>query len=173
VPIPGFIITWLTFPGVVVHEFAHLLFCHLTGTRVLRVCFFRFGNPAGYVIHERPASTWRHILIGVGPLFVNTSLGLAGGLAAAPVGALAGGRGAYFAALWVSVSVAMHSFPSTGDARSIWGALWRRDAPILARLVGAPLVGLIYLGALGSILWLDLAYGMGVAVLLPRYLDPA
>jgi hypothetical protein len=169
--LPGLIMALLTFPGVVVHEFAHLLFCVLTGTRVAKVCFFRFGNPAGYVIHERPASTWAHILIGVGPLFVNTALGLAGGLAADPLAAAAGAWWAYYAVLWVAVSVAMHSFPSTGDARSIWGALWRRDAPILARLAGAPLVGLIYLGALGSIFWLDLAYGVGVAVVLPRYLD--
>jgi len=33
--IPGFIITWLTFPGVIIHEFAHKFFCSLTGTKVL------------------------------------------------------------------------------------------------------------------------------------------
>jgi hypothetical protein len=169
VVIPGFIITWLTFPGVVVHEFAHLFFCQLTGTRVLKVCFFRLGNPAGYVVHERPASTWSHLLIGIGPLFVNSALGLGAGLAAAPVGELAG-RGAYYGTLWLAVSIATHSFPSTGDARAIWGALWRRDAPLLARILGAPLVGLIYAGALGSFFWLDLAYGVGIAVMLPRYL---
>jgi len=171
--IPGFLITCATFPGVIVHEFAHLVFCQLTGTRVIKVCFFRFGNPAGYVIHERPASTWRHILIGVGPLFVNTFLGLAAGLFAAPLGGSADSRGAYMATLWIAVSVAMHSFPSTGDARAIWGAVWRRDAPFLARLLGAPIVGLIYLGALGSLFWLDLAYGVAVAVGIPRLLDLA
>lgn len=35
--IPGFIVAMLTFPGIIVHEFAHKLFCSLTGTRVLEV----------------------------------------------------------------------------------------------------------------------------------------
>ena len=72
--IPGFIISWLTFPGVIVHELAHKLFCNYTGTPVRQVCYFRLGNPAGFVIHERPTSQWRHILIGIGPLFVTTVL---------------------------------------------------------------------------------------------------
>lgn len=168
--IPGFIITCLTFPGVIVHELAHALFCGLTGTRIVKVCLFRFGNPAGYVMHERPASPWRHILIGVGPLFVNTLLGLGIGVVAQPLAGSPADAGAYIALLWLAVSVAMHSFPSTGDARAIWGAVWRRDASLLAKLLGAPLVGVIYLGAAGSFVWLDLAYGVGVAAVLPRLL---
>src|ERR1039458_3184559 len=100
-PVPGFIITCLTFPGVVVHEFAHALFCQMTGTRILKVCFFRFGNPAGYVLHERPASTWHHILIGIGPLFVNTLLGLGIGVVAVPLGGSPDGKAAYFGLLWL------------------------------------------------------------------------
>src|SRR5579862_7910264 len=83
--IPGFLIAILTFPGVIVHEFAHLLFCKLTGTPVLKVCYFRIGNPAGYVIHGQPPSVWKHILIGIGPFFVNTLIGLVMGIAAMPM----------------------------------------------------------------------------------------
>jgi hypothetical protein len=71
---------------------------------------------------------------------------------------------------WLAVSVAMHSFPSTRDASSIWHALWAEKAPGTARLVGTPLVGLIFVGAIGSVFWLDLAYGVGVALALPRAL---
>jgi hypothetical protein len=162
--IPGFIITWLTFPGVIVHELAHLAFCRITNTPVLQVCYFRFGNPAGFVIHEPPSSIWRHILIGIGPLFVNTltglTIGAALGLMRIEIDELSLVSGT---ALWLGVSIAMHSFPSTGDAQSIWAALWVAGTPLAARLVGAPLVGLIYLGALGSILWLDLIYGMALS----------
>ena len=166
--IPGFIISILTFPGVVVHEFAHRLFCRLTGTRVMRVCYFRFGNPAGYVIHEAPESVWRHILIGIGPFFVNTALGLLAGLLAVGKSLHAGQlKGEGFFLVWLGLSIAIHSFPSTGDAKSIWRALWGKGAPLSAKLVGAPLVGLIFLGALGSFFWLDLAYGIGVAMVLP------
>ena len=169
--IPGFIITWITFPGVIVHELGHQIFCRLTGTRVLEVCYFRFGNPAGYVIHERPTSVWKHMLIGIGPFIVNSGFGFLLGLIATrhlwehESTKLVGGI-----LIWLAVSVAMHSFPSTGDAKSIWQALWGEQAPILARFLGTPLVGIIYLGAVGSIFWLDLLYGAGVALGLPRVL---
>jgi Putative zincin peptidase len=169
--LPGFLITLLTFPGVVVHELAHQLFCRWTGTRVLRVCYFRLGNPAGYVVHERPTSVWKSILIGVGPLFVNTAAGLAIALVAIALHRSRHPNPWLFAALiWLAIAVAMHSFPSTGDARAIWSALWARGAPLTARLFGTPLVGLIYLGAFASIFWLDLAYGLGVAIGIPYLL---
>lgn len=120
--IPGFIITWITFPGVIVHELAHKLFCHWTGTKVLQVCYFRFGNPAGFVIHEKPATVWTHMLIGIGPLFVNSMLGLAIGLLALLFKQRA--EPLFLGLIWLAISVAMHSFPSTGDAKSIWTAIW-------------------------------------------------
>jgi hypothetical protein len=166
--IPGFIITWLTFPGVIIHEFAHKFFCSLTGTKVLEVCYFRFGNPAGFVIHEQPATVWQHILIGIGPLFVNTGLGLLLGALALPLKHSA--PAVFYVLFWLAISVAMHSFPSSGDAKSIWNAVWNHSAPISAKLVGTPLVGVIFLGAIGSIFWLDLIYGVAVVVLIPEWL---
>src|SRR3569833_1494434 len=119
--IPGFIVTWATFPGVIVHEFGHLLMCRFTETPVREVCYFRLGNPAGYVIHERPSSTWKHILIGFGPLIVNSTFGFLLGLIASRhflhevnlqvIGGIL---------VWLAVSIAMHSFPSRGDAQSLW-----------------------------------------------------
>lgn len=50
--IPGIVISVLTFPGVIVHEAANLLFCRFAGLAVFDVRYFRFGNPAGYVLHE-------------------------------------------------------------------------------------------------------------------------
>ena len=166
--IPGFIITWLTFPGVIIHEFAHKFFCSLTGTKVLEVCYFRFGNPAGFVIHEKPATIWHHVLIGIGPLFVNTGLGLLIGILAMPIKLSI--PPAFFILFWLAISTAMHSFPSTGDAKNIWKAVWDHDAPFSAKVVGTPLVGLIYLGAIGSVFWLDLIYGVAVVVFIPEWL---
>jgi len=171
--IPGFIITWITFPGVIIHELAHKLFCQWTGTKVLQVCYFRFGNPAGFVVHEAPSSVWRSILIGVGPLFVNTAIGFAVGLLIIPLKNLGSDLGAFFTILvvWLSVSIAMHSFPSTGDARSIWSAVWRKEVPIAAKIVSVPIVGMIFVGAVGSVVWLDLLYGIGVVAGLPYLLN--
>ncbi|MDM8000139.1 MAG: DUF3267 domain-containing protein [Dehalococcoidia bacterium] len=165
----GQLITVLTLPGVVVHELAHVLFCLLTATRVTRVRLFRFGNPAGYVIHDRPSSAWKTILIGIGPFFVNTGLGFVIALSALVLR----GNGrmestALFAVLiWLGVSIAMHSFPSKGDAKGIWGTVFDRSHPLLARIAAVPIVGLIYLGALGSVVWLDLVYAVAVTIGLP------
>lgn len=168
--IPGFLITWATFPGVIVHELAHKIFCHLTGTRVIEVCYFRFGNPAGFVIHETPSSPWKHILIGFGPLVVNTVVGFWIALMAYGLKNSPGDEGVLFPILmYLAVSIAMHSFPSTGDASSIWQGIWKQPSSILTKVVGTPLVGLIWLGAIGSFVWLDLLYGIGVCVGLPEY----
>ncbi|WP_438444892.1 hypothetical protein [Gorillibacterium sp. sgz5001074] len=72
--------------------------------------------------------------------------------------------------IWLGVSVAMHAFPSTGDAGNIWSLLKRRETPVLVKLAGAPIVGLIYLGAVGSFFWLDAVYGVAVAGLMPYLL---
>ena len=169
--IPGFLISIATFPGVIVHELAHVFFCMVTKTRVYKVCYFRFGNPAGYVIHATPPNVWKHILIGIGPLFVNTLLGLLFGIAAALAHVnfdkLTTMSGIF---LWLAVSIAMHSFPSTGDARSIWHSVWSKGSPVTAKLFGTPLVTLIFLGAIGSIFWLDAVYGFGIVVELPKLL---
>src|SRR5437762_10128220 len=79
--IPGQLIAILTFPGVIVHEAAHQLFCRLFRVAVLDVCYFRVGNPAGYVLHEIPAYPNQQIWIGIGPFLINT---LVGALIAAP-----------------------------------------------------------------------------------------
>jgi hypothetical protein len=167
--IPGFLIAWITFPGVIIHELAHKLFCHWTGTQVLEVCYFRFGNPAGYVIHEKPTTVWKHILIGIGPLFINTALGMLIGLTALALKKTFS-EAIEYGLLWLAVSIAMHSFPSSGDAKSIWAAIWDKEAPIFAKIVGTPLVTIIFLGAIGSFFWLDLFYGIGVVVGIPSLL---
>jgi len=167
--IPGFIISIVTFPGVIVHEYAHKLFCELTGTKVLEVCYFRFGNPAGYVVHEPPTNVWKHIVIGIGPFAVNSVIGFFIGLVTSEKIFHSGSPEIVQVFLaWLPVSIAMHSFPSTGDANCIWSAVWQKGSPITARVVGTPLVGIIFLGAIGSFFWLDLLYGVAVAGWLPK-----
>jgi hypothetical protein len=72
--------------------------------------------------------------------------------------------------VWLGFSIAMHAFPSTGDARSIWCSVWSPETPVLARTITLPLVMLIYLGALGSFFWLDALYGFAIVALLPYLL---
>lgn len=168
--VPGQIVTLLTFPGVIVHETAHKLVCNMLGIRVLKVCYFRFGNPAGYVAHEKPNNAIQQIFIGIGPFLFNSIIGA---IIAFP-GALAYYSSkasiVHYVLIWLGLSIAMHSFPSTGDANSIWRAMWMKGTPLLVRLVALPVILIIYLGAIGSFFWLDLIYGVAVAFFLPRYL---
>lgn len=172
--IPGILINLLTFPGIVVHELGHLLVCRIFGVRVKKVCYFRLGDPAGYVLHEVPASATQHILIGIGPFALNS---IAGALIALP-GMLTlvrhhSGSRLDYALVWLGVSIAMHAFPSTGDAKGIWQSIWSREASVVAKLLGVPIVVFIYIGALGSMFWLDVIYGVGLPLLLAMLLIKA
>jgi hypothetical protein len=166
--IPGFVISLLTFPGVIVHEAAHQLMCRLTSTPVLGVCYFQTGNPAGYVIHDTPSSGWRHFLISVAPFLINT---IAGFLIALPVGLTIASNSTPgpldFLLGWLGLSVTMHAFPSTGDASSLWHALRAPSSSWLLRIVGFPVVGVIYLGAVLSVFWFDAIYGVAICFAVP------
>jgi hypothetical protein len=170
--IPGVVISAVTFPGVVIHELAHQLFCRWFKVPVYQVCYFRFGNPAGYVIHAQPEKWGRNVLIGIGPFFVNS---IFGALVAFPSSlrffefqGVATGLDTLL--MWLGISIAMHAIPSTGDARSMWQAVSGKKASVLAKLAVAPIVGLLYALALGSFFWLDVVYGIGVCLALPKLL---
>lgn len=167
--IPGIAISIATCPGVIVHELAHQLFCRLFKIPVFQVVYFQVGNPAGFVLHEIPPYKWQTILIAVGPFWVNTLLGALIALPAAiPVFTLNNANFLHYVLIYLGVSIAMHAFPSTGDAAEIWKEIKKDDTKLLTKLAGYPLVGLIYLGSLGSMIWLDLVYGLAVAVGIPN-----
>lgn len=173
--IPGFLITWVTFPGVIVHELAHALFCRLFGLKLFEVKYMQFvvgfGQPAGYVIHEPAKEAWKNVLVGLGPFFVNTTMGaIIAAPGAIPVLKFDSRDPLDLLLCWLGVSVAMHAFPSTGDAASMWQSLTQPETPLWTKALGFPTVGLIYLGAIGSIFWLDLIFGVAVAGFLPQFI---
>jgi len=56
--ISGPVIAARNLSRVIVHETGHFFFCRLFRLAVYDVCFLRFGNPAGYVMHE-PSGNFR------------------------------------------------------------------------------------------------------------------
>lgn len=167
--IPGIVISLVTFPGVIVHELAHQLFCRWCKVPVFKVVYFQTENPVGYVVHEVPANKWHSILISVGPFFINTLLGaLIAFPAALPVFEFNTGGLLDYILIYLGVSIAMHAFPSTGDANAIWEHIKSKDTSLLTKILGYPIVGLIYLGSLGSFFWLDLIYGVAIAIGVPN-----
>ena len=169
--VPGFLITLLSFPGVIVHEIAHQLFCRLYKVPVFEVVYFRLGNPAGYVLHEKPQRRIQTIMISIGPFIINTVIGALIGLPAAlPFYEFHNPGLLDYVLIYLGVSIAMHAFPSTGDANSIWQMVKEEGTSIWVKLLAYPIVGLIYLGSLGSFFWLDLIYGAAVVIGLPHLL---
>ncbi|TSD67689.1 DUF3267 domain-containing protein [Inquilinus sp. KBS0705] len=169
--IPGFLITLATFPGIIVHELAHQLFCRWFKVPVYRVVYFKTGNPAGYVQHEIVQNKWKSMMISIGPFIINSVLGtIIAFPAALPVFKFDNGSFLDYILIYLGVSIAMHAFPSTGDANNIWQDVKNKETPFWVKIVGYPIVGLIYIGSLGSFFWLDLAYGIALAVGFPNLL---
>ena len=170
--IPGFLIAAVTFPGVIVHEAAHLLFCKLRRVAVLQACFFQFKNPAGYVIHEPAHDFTSAFLISMGPFFVNSLLCMLFCFPAfVPVRIFGQEDFVSYFLLWLGVSIGMHAFPSTQDAK----VLWHEAREAAARfnplaIVSLPLVGVIYVANFLRIFWIDYLYGFAIGLLLPDLL---
>ena len=167
--VPGILITILSFPGVIVHELAHQLFCRWFKVPVFKVVYFQFENPAGYVLHEKSQNKLQTIMISIGPFVVNTIIGALIALPASlPIFKFDNGTPLDYLLIYLGVTIAMHAFPSRGDADAIWNAGKETDTPLWVRILGYPIVGLIYLGSLGSFFWLDVIYGVSIAIGVPQ-----
>ena len=104
----------LTFPGAVVHEWAHAAAARSRGLRVRDVVLFRpLANPAGYVRHDRARRPGDALAIAIAPFVLNTVLALLAALPFAP--ALGYGWEAGAVVLWLSWSLALHALPSFED----------------------------------------------------------
>lgn len=168
--IPGFLIALLTFPGVIVHEAAHMFFCKMRRVAVFDVCFFRIGNPSGYVIHEEIGDFTSAFLICVGPLFVNSILCVVICFPAfMPVRVFHVEHPLSYFLLWLGVSIGMHAFPSTHDANNLLQHAKQaaKDWNLLA-LLSFPLVVLIVVANVLSVVWADYLYGLALGLGLPE-----
>ncbi len=151
------IIQTITFIGVVFHEFGHKLFCDLSGVKVHKICYFRFGNPAGYVIHEAPKKFGQAFFIAVGPLI----------------------SGAFFAVLfyylstenyeeawlkyffiWLGASIATNSFPSSTDARSLWNDTNKYILKNPLAIFGYPFALIIWIANALTVIWIEIIYAV-------------
>jgi len=168
--IPGELIAVLTFPGIIVHEAAHMFFCRIGRVGVLDVCFFRVGNPAGYVIHEEIKNFNLAFFVAVGPLIVNSLLCVFICFPAfLPVRVFDLPDIPSYIMLWLGVSIGMHAFPSIQD-----GLILRQEAAKAIKrfnplaIISYPLVLLIILANVLSVIWFDALYGIAIGILLPE-----
>ena len=135
---------FLTFPGVAIHEWAHKIFCQLSGLRVIKVVYFRFGNPSGYVVHEAPQNYLQSFFVATGPIIFNSIVSV--GLAYAIIFFQSGSYWRLIF-LWLAFSVAAHAFPSSEDlsGASSDGLNHLKKGSSLLPLIGFPLIGIMWL----------------------------
>lgn len=167
--IPGQLITLLTFPGIIVHEFAHMFFCRLRKVAVLDACYFSMGNPAGYVIHENTSNFTTTFVVAMGPFIVNTLLCLLICLPAyMPVKFFNLDHPLSYFLIWLGVSIGMHAIPSNQDADNVFTQAKEKihDRNLLA-ILSFPLVGLIYIFNLLRFFWADALYGVAIGIGIP------
>jgi hypothetical protein len=167
--IPGFLISILSFPGVIVHEAAHQLFCRWFKVAIFDVCYFRVGNPAGYVMHE-PVEDFKTLwFVSMGPFFVNTALCVFFCSAAfLPMWELKISDPLAYFFYWLGISIGMHAFPSTQDLRHIWDAAPREAKRFnLLAILSFPVVGILFVLNLARVVWADVVYGVAVGILAP------
>ena len=159
--IPGWFISIITFPGVIIHEWAHKKYCDWTDTKVHKAVYFRIGNPAGYVIHEKPKKYSQIFWISVGPLIINSLLAIVIGYFATQTQTESP---LYYLLFWIAISSGMHAFPSDQDAKNIFdeskelikegGSTWH--------YLAYPFYVLIWIANKLSFLWFDLWYAIAL-----------
>jgi hypothetical protein len=110
------LINFLTFPGVMLHEWSHQFFCRLFNVPVLKVVYFRFGNPLGYVIHAEAPHMRSAFWIGIGPLIINSLVSFS---LAYLLPYLNLEQPLHYFSLWLAFAFAFHALPSTQDASNI------------------------------------------------------
>jgi len=133
--------------GIIIHEFSHQLFCQLSGVRVYKVKYFQMKNPPGYVEHAQPRNFIQAFFISMGPFFFGTIISLLLFLFTAHeiVSILAEPKILNIQYLilsifsfWFGLAIAIHCFPSTGDAKVLLSEtnyhVFKRFNPLAALL---------------------------------------
>jgi hypothetical protein len=158
--IPGYLVAALTFPGIMVHEWAHKFFCDRFGVRVFEVKYFQFDYVlAGYVNHEPPKTFWQSFGISFGPVVINTAAAIL--VAILSTQALPKSWFEY-GLIWLSISIGMHAFPSTTDADNVldMAKRLRANGGSIFLLLMYPLVGLIWMANGLKLFWFDVLYAV-------------
>ncbi|MDO8499717.1 MAG: metalloprotease family protein [bacterium] len=151
------LISILTFPGVIIHEAGHKIFCEMTGVKVFKTRYFKFGNPAGYVIHADPNGFIQSFFITAGPFIVGTLVALLFFIFSKAVP-----DGSYYkyVLIWLGGAVGMHAFPSPADAKVLWRSTNERVWHNPFVICGYPFVFILWIFSVIRATWSDLLYAV-------------
>lgn len=168
--IPWWLISILTFPGVIIHELAHKLFCDITKTPVFEVKYFQFWNPAGYVLHWETQGLKNSFLISIWPLIVNSIICM---IMTMPfvfsvfILKESNINTVFMLMGWIGFSVGMHAFPSNHDIDNFVSEVKRTKNKGLLYVIAYVFSGIIRLANVLRIVWFDLIYAIGISYIIP------
>ena len=168
--IPGWLISIVTFPGVIFHEIAHRFFADMAKVEVYEARYFRLGNPAGYVIHGPVEGLKQSFLISVGPLVVNSIICvLLTFTAIFPIFILKAQdfSAVFIILLWLGYSIGMHAFPSNEDMANIVQAVKNAEQGGLLLLAAKLFAWFFKIVNALRIIWFDAIYAVGISLILP------
>lgn len=158
--IPGQLIAALTFPGVILHEWAHKFFCEKLGVPIHEVKYFQLGKKvAGYVRHEAPKTYKQTFWISVGPLLINSLVAVI--LSFIALQTVQGGW-LWIFLLWLAISAGMHSFPSDQDMQNIALASKSslKEGGSFLHYLAFPFIWLIWLANKLRFFWFDVIWAL-------------
>jgi hypothetical protein len=156
--IPGWLVALLTFPGVMLHEWAHKVFCDCFHIPVFEIRYFQVGKgESGYVKHGEPKSFSQSFWISTGPLIINSCAAV---LFATLITQATEGSILRFVLGWLSISAGMHAFPSIQDADHIEDAsrVARANGGSVLYFLAYPFVWLIGIANVSRFFWFDALY---------------
>lgn len=169
--IPGWLVSIITFPGVIVHELGHKLFADFAALPVYEVKYFQFKNPAGYVAHGETNDLKKSFIVTTGPFLLNSVLCF--------LICFSAGISYYWlkieqteflslAILWLGVSIGMHAFPSNHDLENFTNLVHinyseRKILQMFSKVFAFTFITANTL----RIFWIDVLYAFLIGFLLP------
>lgn len=136
------LIQYLTFPGIILHEFAHVIFCRLAKVKIHKISYFQFGKMLGFVEHESPQKLHQSFLISVGPLILNSFVCLIFTAILFRTFYISGFNFDIHAFIfwWIGFSAGVHAFPSVSDIENFKESVYERNKWSPFRMISLPFV---------------------------------
>jgi len=160
--IPGYLISLITFPGIIIHEWSHKKFCNWTGVRVEKVVYYHFsfnGGPAGYVIHDEPKNYVQTFWISIGPLVINSLVTIIFAIFASM---FITSSNMWLFLMWFAVSAGVNAFPSNHDMKNIWEASKNeiKKSGNIIHYLAFILVAIVWIANALRFFWFDFIYAL-------------
>lgn len=157
--IPGRFISYLSFLGVIVHEWAHKIMCQIFGIPVQQIKYFQ-SDGGGFVLHDKTNKLLATTFIALAPIIINTAVAFTTGCIYAATHYLnINFTWLNVILIYVGITIGMHAFPSQQDTNTIsllCMELKKKKSYFMARALDLLFSGMRVL----SIVWMDVFFAI-------------